>query len=173
MFTRKQCILCPALCHGCLTLLYVTSIQDFFLPLEQSCMALLGCRLVASGLRKAARWQLDFSFFCLMASMRTILKSDQLHAVTNTSLQNPTHWNVLPVNAKFSVNQMSPIICRWKLLKHLDCFGDNRRTEDIRNIKLSSLKACCLTLLSYSISHYFPALKLWNEKFKEKLTKSQ
>ena len=28
VFTRKQCILCPALLHGCLTLLYVTSIRD-------------------------------------------------------------------------------------------------------------------------------------------------
>ena len=32
MFTRKQCILCPALRHGCLTLLYVTSTRDFFYP---------------------------------------------------------------------------------------------------------------------------------------------
>ena len=32
MFTRKQCILCPALCHGCLTLLYVTLTLDFFYP---------------------------------------------------------------------------------------------------------------------------------------------
>ena len=32
VFARKQCILCPALCHGCLTLLYVTSIRDFFCP---------------------------------------------------------------------------------------------------------------------------------------------
>ena len=32
VFARKQCILCPALRHGCLTLLYVTSIRDFFCP---------------------------------------------------------------------------------------------------------------------------------------------
>ena len=32
VFTRKQCILCPALLHGCLTLLYVTSTRDFFYP---------------------------------------------------------------------------------------------------------------------------------------------
>ena len=32
VFARKQCILCPALRHGCLTLLYVTSIRDFFYP---------------------------------------------------------------------------------------------------------------------------------------------
>ena len=31
-FFRKQCILCPALRHGCPTLLYVTSIRDFFCP---------------------------------------------------------------------------------------------------------------------------------------------
>ena len=32
VFARKQCILCPALRLGCLTLLYVTSIRDFFCP---------------------------------------------------------------------------------------------------------------------------------------------
>ena len=32
VFARKQCILCPALRHGCLTLLYVTSVRDFFCP---------------------------------------------------------------------------------------------------------------------------------------------
>ena len=32
VFARKQCILCPSLRHGCLTLLYVTSIRDFFCP---------------------------------------------------------------------------------------------------------------------------------------------
>ena len=32
VFARKQCILCSALRHGCLTLLYVTSIRDFFAP---------------------------------------------------------------------------------------------------------------------------------------------
>ena len=37
------------------------------------------------------------------------------------------------VNANFSVNQMSPIICRWKVVKHLDCFGDNKRTKDYQN----------------------------------------
>ena len=31
-FSSKQCIPCPALRHGCLTLLYVTSIQNFFCP---------------------------------------------------------------------------------------------------------------------------------------------
>ena len=57
-FARKKCILCPALGHGCLTSLYVTSIQDFFLPLEQLRTALLGCRPAASRLREVARWQL-------------------------------------------------------------------------------------------------------------------
>ena len=32
MFARKQCIICSALRNGCLTLLYVASIQDFFCP---------------------------------------------------------------------------------------------------------------------------------------------
>ena len=49
------------------------------------------------------------------------------------------------VNANFSVNQMFPIICRWKLVKHRYCFGDNRRTKDNRKIKLCGLKACCVT----------------------------
>ena len=49
------------------------------------------------------------------------------------------------VNANFSVNQMCPIICRWKLVKHRYCFGDNRRTKDNRKIKLCGLKACCVT----------------------------
>ena len=57
VFTRKQCILCSALRHGYLTLLYVSSIRDFFLPLEKSRTALLGCRLAASRLREASRWQ--------------------------------------------------------------------------------------------------------------------
>ena len=39
-----------------ITLCYIDS--RFFLPLEQSRTALLGCRLAASGLREAARWQL-------------------------------------------------------------------------------------------------------------------
>ena len=39
-----------------ITLGYIDS--RFFLPLEQSRTALLGCRLAASGLREAARWQL-------------------------------------------------------------------------------------------------------------------
>ena len=58
-------------------------------------------------------------------------------------------------------------------MKHLDCFGDNRRTKDTRKIKLGGLKACCVTLIfSYSISHNFPALKRWNEKSEAKLKKS-
>ena len=56
----------------------------------------------------------------------------------------------------FSVNQMSPTICRWELVNHLDCLGDSRKTKDIRKIKLCGLKACCVTLISYSISHNFP-----------------
>ena len=48
-------------------------------------------------------------------------------------------------NANLSVNQMSPIICRWKLVKHLYYFGDNRRTKGIRKIKLCALKVCCMT----------------------------
>ena len=58
-------------------------------------------------------------------------------------------------------------------MKHLDYFGDSRRTKNTRKIKLGGLKACCVTLiLSYSISHNCPALKLWNEKSEAKLKKS-
>ena len=46
---------------------------------------------------------------------------------------------------KLSVNQMTPIICRWKLVKHLYYFGDNKRTKGIRKIKLCALKVCCMT----------------------------
>ena len=74
------------------------------------------------------------------------------------------HYGIVPVDANFSVNQMCPSICKWKLVIHRYCFGDNRRTKDIRKIKLCGLKACCVTLISCSISHNFPALKRWNEK---------
>ena len=54
------------------------------------------------------------------------------------ALRNRACRNALLVNANFSVNQMCPIICRWKLVKHRYCFGDNR-TKDPRKIKLCSL----------------------------------
>ena len=35
-----------------------------------------------------------------------------------------------------SIKIMSPpIICWWKLVKHLDCFGDNRGTKDIHRTR--------------------------------------
>ena len=61
------------------------------------------------------------------------------------ALRNRACRNASLVNANFSVNQMCPIICRWKLVKHRYCFGDNRRTKDNRKIKLCGLKACCVT----------------------------
>ena len=76
------------------------------------------------------------------------------------------------VNANFSVNPISPIICTWKLVKHLNCSGDKRRTKDARKINFCILKACCVPLFSYSISHNFPALKSWNEKSEENPKKS-
>ena len=55
VLARKQCILCPVLRHGCLTLYTPCYIDSkFFLSLEQSRTALLGCRLAA---REAARWR--------------------------------------------------------------------------------------------------------------------
>ena len=65
--------------------------------------------------------------------------------IIGSSLCNCTCRNASLVNANFSVNQMCPIICRWKLVKHHYCFGDNRRTKDNRKIKLCGLKACCVT----------------------------
>ena len=58
---------------------------------------------------------------------------------THCTLRNRTCRKVSPVNTNFSVNQMCPIICRWKLVKHRHCFGDNKRTKDIRRIKLCML----------------------------------
>ena len=65
--------------------------------------------------------------------------------IIGSSLFNCACRNASLVNANFSVNQMCPIICRWKLVKHRYCFGDNRRTKDNRKIKLCGLKACCVT----------------------------
>ena len=55
------------------------------------------------------------------------------------TLQNRAYRNESLIHAIFCINHISPIICRWKLVKHLDCFGDNRRTKDPRKIKLCSL----------------------------------
>ena len=57
------------------------------------------------------------------------------------------------LNANFCQSDVAPIICRWKLVKHRYCFGDNGRTKDNRKIKLCSLKVCCVKLISCSISH--------------------
>ena len=67
----------------------------------------------------------------------------------------PACRNVSLVSANFSVNQMSPIIFQYYyyLVKHLYYFGDNRGTKDIKKIKL------LVTLISYRISHNFPALE--------------
>ena len=46
---------------------------------------------------------------------------------------------------------MASIICSWKLVKHFDCFGDNRRTKDTTKITLCGLKACCMTLNSVTV----------------------
>ena len=108
----------------------------------------------------AASWIL-FTLFTLTAEVDTVLC--QLVVFLN-SLRNRACRNASLVNANFFANQMSPIICRWKLVKQRYCFGDNRRTKDIRKIKLCGLKACCVTSISCSISHNFPALKRWNEK---------
>ena len=83
MFFRKQCIICPALCHGCLTLLTLCYIDSrFFLPLEQSCTALLGCRLTALRLRKASLWQLRAALLTrLLKKLRALHALEDLDAL--------------------------------------------------------------------------------------------
>ena len=72
--------------------------------------------------------------------------------------------NASRVKANFCQTNVALVICRWKLVKHRYCFGDNKRTKDNRKIKLCGLKACCVTLISCIMSYNFPALKRWNEK---------
>ena len=58
VFARKQSILCSALRHK-VTLHYLMLHHfEIHSALELSRTALLGCRLAASRLREAARWQL-------------------------------------------------------------------------------------------------------------------
>ena len=67
------------------------------------------------------------------------------------------------------VNQMSPIICRWKLVKQI-WWNIVIVLETIQEQKISErssyvvLKRVAWFLISCSISHKFPALKRWNEK---------
>ena len=50
---------------------------------------------------------------------------------------------------------MFPIICRWKLVKHLDCFGDNKRTKDYKKYQVIFVLKPVVWLYSvYSIFHY-------------------
>ena len=46
--------------------------------------------------------------------------------------------------------------------------GDKKNTREIK-LCVYSLKARCVTLFHYSISHNFPALRGWNEKCEAKL----
>ena len=52
------------------------------------------------------------------------------------ALRNRACRNASLVNANFSVNQMCPIICRWKRY----CFGDNRRTKITERSSYAVLK---------------------------------
>ena len=63
-----------------ITLCYIDS--RFFLPLEQSRTVLLGCRLAASNLREAARWQL---FYFILFLLWTITKKTWLEAAFSLS----------------------------------------------------------------------------------------
>ena len=88
VFAQKQCILCLTLRHGCLTLLYVTSIRDFFCSWNNR--ALLGCRLPASCLREASRWQLYFcdvvANFTLPFLFLFLSSSEQIRRVARVSV---------------------------------------------------------------------------------------
>ena len=66
-----------------------------------------------------------------------------LKSLQKLPLRNRACRNASPVNANFSVNQMCPIICRWKLVKHRYCFGDNRKKRDISKIKLCGQSMLC------------------------------
>ena len=94
----------------------------------------------------------DMIIFLLIAELHFARAIREILVIT-WPFRNHTCRNASLVNAN-----MSPIICRWKLVKHRYCFGDNRRTKDIRKIKAerSSYAACCVTLISCSISHNFP-----------------
>ena len=79
----------------------------------------------------------------LIFSTRKILQGSTCHiialyvrekySITRGSLRNRACRYASLVNANFSVNQMCPIICRWKLVKHRYCFGDNRRTKPLNH----------------------------------------
>ena len=87
--------------------------------------------------------QLSHSGFCSKGTLFSKLSSQnwQCNFKNNgrETLQNRTYRNKSLVHASFCINHISPIVSRWKLVKHLDCFGDNRRTKDTRKIKLCSL----------------------------------
>ena len=74
-------------------------------------------------------------------------------------LPDKTHYGIMPIETcqlSKSVNQMSPIICGWKLVKHVDCFGDNRRTKDIRKIKLCQDPIYTVCNISHNREHTPP-----------------
>ena len=74
VFPRKQCILCSALRRKCcLTLLYVTLIRIFFLPLELSRTALSGFCLSASRLREDACLSKHISLGSIMLTCQWLL----------------------------------------------------------------------------------------------------
>ena len=56
----------------------------FFLPLEQSRTVLLGCRLAASVLREAARWQLFYFIFIVNYNKKDLIRSGIFPHLTRT-----------------------------------------------------------------------------------------
>ena len=71
----------------------------------------------------------DMMIFLLIAELHFARAIREILVIT-WPFRNHTCRNASLVNAN-----MSPIICSWKLVKHRYCFGDNRRTKDIRKIK--------------------------------------
>ena len=102
-------------------------------------------QLFLIGYARNIKWQVDKTTPCL--SDKTTWRVDKM--TWQMALRNRDLKKHLLVNANLSVNQMSPIICRWKLVKHFHYFGDNRRAKGIRKIKLCALKVCCLNQLQH------------------------
>ena len=70
--------------------------------------------------------------------------------MTNSITESPP-IETFASNANLSVYQMSPIIYRWKLVKHLHYLGENRRTKSIKRSSYVLLK--CVAWLN-QLQHF-------------------
>ena len=81
----------------------------------------------------------------------------------NCTITEPPLLKCVNSKCKFFVNQMSPIIVGgnwWNILIILETTEEQKIWERSSYMVLK----CVVTLFSYSISHNFPVLKLWNDK---------